>query len=113
MTTMYVMTVSSLGCRDSLKVVKHCRPIASPNHGFVQQLHAYEKDKLPVVCSRLCWVYWFVHVCWLHMSVAPCVCVLVTHVCCTVCICAGLFGVHVHVGTPTDSDSDTVYLVSP
>ena len=99
MTMMYVMTVSSLGCDDSLRVVKHCRPIASPNYGFIQQLHAYEKEKLSVVCSRLCRVYWFVRVCWLHMSIALCACVLV----CLVC--------HLHVRLP--ADTSTVYLVSP
>jgi protein-tyrosine phosphatase len=46
MTTMYLMTVSSLGYRDCLKVVKFCRPIAAPNIGFINQLDTYERERL-------------------------------------------------------------------
>lgn len=49
MTVMYIMTVSSLGFKDALKAVKHCRECANPNFGFRMQLQKYEDGPLSAV----------------------------------------------------------------
>uniref|UniRef100_A0A5S6QYP7 Dual specificity protein phosphatase 15 n=1 Tax=Trichuris muris TaxID=70415 RepID=A0A5S6QYP7_TRIMR len=40
----YVMSVTSLGWREALQVVRSTRHRASPNFGFKRQLQAFEKD---------------------------------------------------------------------
>ncbi len=56
MTVMYIMTVSSLGFQDALRVVKHCREPANPNFGFRTQLQRYQEEKLPDVSAHSAWL---------------------------------------------------------
>ncbi|KAG0414908.1 hypothetical protein HPB47_007938 [Ixodes persulcatus] len=49
----YVMSVTSLNWRESLKAVRGARSIANPNFGFQKQLHEYECKKLYEERKRL------------------------------------------------------------
>lgn len=50
----YIMSVTPLSWRESLKVVRTGRSVANPNHGFQVQLQDYELYKLTEVsmCNR-------------------------------------------------------------
>ncbi|KAG8188940.1 hypothetical protein JTE90_014992 [Oedothorax gibbosus] len=49
----YLMSVTSLNCKDSLKVLRGARSIANPNCGFQKQLHQYEFQRLTEERRRL------------------------------------------------------------
>lgn len=57
MTAVYLMAVSCLKHREAVQVVKHCRHIASPNSGFMDQLADFEVKRISEVrlyCTRGC-----------------------------------------------------------
>ncbi|KFM67381.1 Dual specificity protein phosphatase 22, partial [Stegodyphus mimosarum] len=49
----YLMSVTSLSCKDSLKVLRGARSIANPNCGFQKQLHQFEFQRLTEERRRL------------------------------------------------------------
>ncbi|KHJ43677.1 dual specificity phosphatase, catalytic domain protein [Trichuris suis] len=49
----YVMSVTDLGWREALKVVRSTRHRASPNFGFKRQLQAFEKSLVEIERRRL------------------------------------------------------------
>ena len=42
----YVMCVTSLSWRDSLKAVRGARNVANPNVGFLRQLQDFENERM-------------------------------------------------------------------
>ncbi|KAF8768476.1 Dual specificity protein phosphatase 22 like protein [Argiope bruennichi] len=49
----YIMSVTTLTCKDALKVVRGARKIANPNYGFHSQLKEYESYILTAERKRL------------------------------------------------------------
>ncbi|GFY38542.1 dual specificity protein phosphatase 22-B [Trichonephila inaurata madagascariensis] len=49
----YIMSVTTLTCKDALKVVRGARNIANPNYGFHSQLREYESYILTAERKRL------------------------------------------------------------
>ncbi|GFW06893.1 dual specificity protein phosphatase 22 [Trichonephila clavipes] len=49
----YLMSVTTLSCKDSLKVLRGARSIANPNCGFQKQLHQFEFQRLTEERRRL------------------------------------------------------------
>ncbi|XP_035217090.1 dual specificity protein phosphatase 22-like [Stegodyphus dumicola] len=49
----YIMSVTSLSCKDALKVVRGARNIANPNYGFHSQLKEFEAYLLTTERKRL------------------------------------------------------------
>lgn len=48
-TTAYIMTVTNLSWKESLKAIRGARNCANPNFGFQRQLLAFFHDSLPQV----------------------------------------------------------------
>lgn len=61
-TVAYIMSVTHLSWRESLKVVRSGRSVANPNSGFQMQLHDFELYKLAEVNDRFQY-FIFVYVC--------------------------------------------------
>ncbi|GAB1597750.1 dual specificity protein phosphatase 22-like [Argonauta hians] len=53
LTTAYIMTITSLGWRESLNAIKGARNCANPNYGFQKQLREYEDNGLEDARKRL------------------------------------------------------------
>ncbi|GIY43951.1 dual specificity protein phosphatase 22 [Caerostris darwini] len=51
--TAYIMSATTLTCKDALKVVRGARTIANPNYGFHSQLKEYESFILTAERKRL------------------------------------------------------------
>lgn len=56
----YLMSVTSMSCKDSLKVLRGARSIANPNCGFQKQLHQFEFQRLTDVSMNI-EVFFFFH----------------------------------------------------
>lgn len=57
MAVAYIMSVTNLGWKESLKVVRVGRAVANPNFGFQRQLEDFETFKLSEVKSEILLVF--------------------------------------------------------